>query len=318
MIQVLDRTSTLEYVDYDPDPTKYGFNFWASNYFENVQDTIPYVTDLPSPDSIPYPRRHEMRLERELEDFDADQIMLDYVQPPQYDITEADVFLKEYTPEENRKLLQIPLQEFLMSRETAKINFFNCVDVVYSTVYDVTLFGIEGTCESHWTISKISSTLSWFDIFESSSDLILSTLKRVLVYPMYRSYHFSKLCWDKTVEMLRNGRTSLLKCLLHTKEMLEKGEFRWRLNRLYIDPMIVWLQELDQKDYIEFSDEVCSAVENFPKKEDVEEEWCIDLLEKLAEKQRDELTRQPKDVGEFEAIGEYAKNLNVKEANKLE
>ncbi|OHS96039.1 hypothetical protein TRFO_10220 [Tritrichomonas foetus] len=296
LIEVIDRSTALEYSDeIDPDPMKYGFNFWASNFFENIEETIPYITDIPNPDSTIVSERREQRIEKENEDFDPDQILLDYLNPQQYDLKEFDLLMKDFTPEESQKLLKIPRQEFLMSKNTAKICFLSIADVVYAGVYDVIMFGFDGSCESHWTIAKISATLSWFDSFENSMDLILTSLRRSLLYPVYKNYDFAKLCWEKTREMFKEGRTPILKCLLRVKQMIEKGEQRWRLNRLYIDPMISWIQELDQSDYNSFTDDLGSAVDNFPPKNGVCEEWCIDLLEKFAEKKKNEIT-QPIEV----------------------
>lgn len=292
LIEVIDRSSALEYTDDEPDPMKYGFNFWASNFFQNIEDTIPYITDIPKPDETIVSQRRQLRLEKENEDFDPDQVLFDYMNPQQYDIISVDKLMEDFTPDESRKLLKIPRIEFLMSRSTSKICYFSVVDVVYSCVYDVLMFGIEGSCESHWTITKISSTLSWFDIFNDANDLVLSTLRRVIVYTVYKNYDVAKLCWEKTVDMLKKGKTPILKALLHAKEMIEKGEQRWRLNRLYIDPMICWIQELPQDDFDSYSLEIEEAVKNFPKKENVCEEWCIELIEKLAQKRLKESKQQ--------------------------
>ena len=292
LIEVIDRSSALEYTDVDPDPMKYGFNFWASNFFENIENTIPYITDIEKPDETIVSQRRKLRLDKENEDFDPDQIFFDYMNPQTYETNGLDALMGDFTSDESRKLLKIPRLEFLMSRPTSKICFFSTVDVVYACVYDVLMFGIEGSCESHWTISKISSTLSWFDIFNDAKDLVLSTLKRVLVYPVFKNYDVAKLCWEKTVNMLIKGKTPILKALLHTKEMIEKGEQRWRLNRLYVDPMICWIQELPQEDFDAYSKEIEDAVKDFPKKENICEDWCIDLLEKLAQKKMNEMKKK--------------------------
>ena len=305
IIEVIERSSALEYIDDDPDPMKYGFNFWASNFFENLEEALPYIAEISNPDSTSVSERREKRIEKENDDFDPDSIIYSYIYPQEYDISDFDNLLKDFTPEESQKLLKIPRQEFLMSRKTAKICFLSVADVVFATVYDIIMFGFDGSCESHWTITKISSTLSWFDAFEKDSDLILCSLKRVLLYPIYKSYDFAKLCWEKTSFIFSKGRTPILKCLLHTKEMIEKGEQRWRLNRLYIDPMISWIQELNQEDYNKFANELHNAVEAFPKKNEVCEEWCIDLLEKFAEKTKNEMTVDEKEVKDITFAKEY-------------
>lgn len=293
LIEVIDRSTALEYTDDDPDPMKYGFNFWASNFFENLEEALPYITDITQPEMM-VNERHRLRIEKENEDYDPDLILNDYMNPQKYEISEADKLLDDFQPNESKKLLSIPRQEFLMSRNTAKLCFFSVADVVYACVYDVLMFGLEGTCESHWTIAKISSTLSWFDVFSNANDLILDSLKRVLVYPVYKNYDIGKLCWEQTMKLFKKGKTPILRTLLHAKDMMEKGEQRWRLNRLYIDPMICWIQELPQNDYDEFIHEIEAAVQNFPKKENVCHEWCIELLEQLAQIRLNEKAKAPK------------------------
>lgn len=293
LISVVVGSASISYDDSAPDPANYGFNFWAHRYFSNVEDTIPYVCDLPRPDDTPHPLRRAARTAAELDDFDPDQVMIDYVRPPPYDASAADAYLSALTPAESKALLAVPTLDFLMSRATARLCFLSCVDVVFATVYDTVLFGADGTCESHWTIAKLSSTLSWFDAFDDAADLVLACVRRVLAYPLYRSYSFARLCWERTAALLLGGRAPLLKCLLHARAMMERGEFRWRLNRLYIDPMIAWLQELDEGDFVAFSDEVRGAVDAFPAAAAVEDEWCVDLLERLAEKRRAEIEADP-------------------------
>lgn len=286
LIVVEERTGELEYIDGDFDPTGYGFNCWAKNFFENLEDALPYITDIPEPDSIDLPSRRQFRMERENEDFDPDQIINDYLFPHEYNVAEADVFKGPFTPEQSKKLYGFQHKEFLMSKDNARKCFWQIAEVMYGVVYDTIMFGAEGSCESHWTIGKLSASLSWFDVPQSADDTVHTLVRRTMVYPMFRNYAFAKTCWDKVVELMKEGVVPILKCLMKAVSMIEKGEHRWRLNRLFIEPMISWIQDLKKEEFTDFVNELAEAT--FPRKENIEEYWCIELLEQFADKQRSE------------------------------
>jgi protein SHQ1 len=295
-IEVISRSGPLEYIDEDPDPGKYGFAHWAANFFENLDDVIPYVADIPNPDRLPLPGRRIARIEDERAQFDPDHVINDCLNPPTFSLDSVRELRGEFTGEQARKLYEIPRREFLMSRDTARKSFLSISDVVFACVYDTIMFGVEGSCESHWTIGKISPTLAWFDLPISPPDVVLTLVRRCLVYPMFRNYSFAKLCWEQTVALFKEGKTPILKALLRTKSMIEKGEHRWRLNRLYIEPMICWIQDLDGQEFAAYVDELAAAVVEFPPRETIDNQWCIELIERYAEKQKREAPAAPEPV----------------------
>ena len=292
----LSEGSGITLTDEPPDPFHYGFNLWASNFFENLTEKLPYITDIPKPDSTMLSERRILREERENEDFDPDKIISDYIQlckteqNPKNIIVEVhpeyiEPLFSDFTPEERRQLLEIPRKDFIIFRDFIKPNFRSLVDILYGAIYDIILFGAEGSCESHWTIAKLSATLSWFDIFNSDSDLIISCAHRTFVYPILRTYEMVISTWNSVVRILIRGRTPVIKALLHASKMMEKGEYRWRLNRLYITPIISWVQEIEEEDYFRMAHEIEAAVAQIPSKENIAHDWCIDLLEKYARKE---------------------------------
>lgn len=285
-IEVLSRSDDLDYIEGELDETRYGFNAWAGNFFENIEEVIPYVADIPEPDKVKLPERRELRMEQESEDFDPDQIINDYLHPQPHDMSDVDKFREPFSDAENKKLYGFPRKEYLMSKETAEKSFLQIFEVAYGVVYDTAMFGFEGSCESHWTIAKLSATLSWFDVPQNPEDLLLTIVRRSLAYPIYRNYGFAKTCCEKTLSLFKEGRPAVLKCLMKAHAMMEKGEHRWRQNRLYIEPMISWLQLLKQDEYNEYVDKLKMAMEKFPEREAADEQWCIELLEKYAEKQK--------------------------------
>ena len=319
LIEVVSRTSALEYTDDPPDISNYGFNFWAHDFFDKLEEVIPYVTDLPDPDNTILPLRTEQRIEKENEEYDPDKVINDFLNPFPIEKEELSLFYKEFTNDEKKKLLEIKRIEFLMNRDVAKSSFYSIAEVVYSSVMDVICFGAEGSCESNWTIAKLSATLSWFDSFTTPRDMIIATVRRTMAYCVTRNFAIAELCWKETAKLLRNGRTPILKALLRAKSAFEKAEHRWRLNRLYIDPMISWLQELKEEEFKQYVEEVCSCVDNFITKDDVSYDWCIELLEKYAIKMRDSGEIKPlpqvSDVDEASKYGDDDSEDELSEHN---
>lgn len=287
LFEVVSRDTALEWTEDPPDISHYGFNFWAIDFFENMEEIIPYVAEIPDPDHTILPARRKQRIEKEEEDYDPDRVISDYLNPFEITPEELKIFYEDFTPDERKKLLDIKRVEFLMSKDVARSSFYSIAEVCYSSVMDVICFGAEGSCESNWTIAKLSPTLSWFDSFEDPREMIIATIRRTMAYCVTRSYSVSERCWKETARLIKNGRTGIIKALVRAKAALEKAEHRWRINKLYIDPMISWIQELKEEEFQQFAKEVCDQVNNFPTKDEVCYDWCIDLLEKYAIKMRD-------------------------------
>jgi protein SHQ1 len=309
LVEVVSRSEPLGYIDEEPDPSNYGFAQWATNFFENLDDVIPYVTDVPNPDRLPLPGRRTARIAAERAAFDPDHVIHNCLNSLTFSVDEVRELRGDFTREQARALYEIPRREFLMSRDTARKNFLSISDVVFACVYDTIVFGIQGSCESHWTIAKISPTLAWFDLPISPPDVVLTVVRRCLVYPLLRNYSFAKLCWEQTVELFKEGKTPILKALLRARTMVEKAEHRWRLNRLYIEPMICWIQDLDEREFATYVDELVAALLEFPPREAIDSQWCIELIEKYAEKLKREVpvAQEPVVTRDMIVAGECAK-----------
>jgi hypothetical protein len=61
------------------------------------------------------------------------------------------------------------------------------------------MFGVEGSCEVHWTIAKISRTFAWFDLPNS----VIIVQRHCMVYPTYRNHLFAKSCSEGTMDFSR-------------------------------------------------------------------------------------------------------------------
>ena len=281
-IEILERSTPLEFIDEPLDINKYGFGFQFINYFKNLNEILPFIIDLSDPENISLPFRKNLKIEDENNNFDPDSILNDYLNPYEINFNNLLPLFQPLTSEESKELLNIKKFEFLLSKDTAKITFFNLIDIVFSTLVDIVCFGIDGTCESVNNISKLSSSLSWFDCFDNLKDLQISLTRRLLLFSIYKNFNFSLNIWNEIKKILIN-RTNLLKILLITKKIFDKSDYKWRLNKIYIEPLIYWIQQLNENIYEEFSQLIINN-NTFINKNDISEEWCLELLEKYGEK----------------------------------
>ena len=115
--------------------------------------------------------------------------------------------------------------------------------------------------ESAWTICKLSSTLSWLDVFHGGvHEVIYYSIRRALSFPLYRHWKLSLSVLQDTRDLFRlgkhvlvsssrpvilhyTGRRKLLQCMLDVRNILNSCEPYYILNDLYITDYTIWLQK---------------------------------------------------------------------------
>lgn len=125
------------------------------------------------------------------------------------------------------------------------------INILLAVCYDVRSTFNEPTCESPWTRTILSSTLSYFEVFDNVKSVVECFLRRSLTYPLYRNYDFSKLCVDDTIAALRRGKNWIVKQLLVTYNMFLSGnESRELLNKFYIEDYIRYVSNHIDNDHL--------------------------------------------------------------------
>ena len=137
--------------------------------------------------------------------------------------------------------------------------YLNIIDILFGYIYNCLVTEYENSSESGWTINKLSSTLSClmdfdlnyysqsneisFNILnETIENLIISSYRRMLIYPLYRNIKICQKVKYIIIKILENGRFCVLKCLLKIKNIFDRNEPRFLHNIIYIDPLIKWIQ----------------------------------------------------------------------------
>ena len=207
------------------------------------------IIDLPDPDSIPVEERAVLRTACEREKFDDEHYLADT-----FDNTEivenyilaykTELDEQEYTEDEMECLKNLPKRTYLLDKEQKMFAYCGLFDILFSYSYNKRINCGEENSEAGWTITKLSSTLCWLDVFRSPKSAVVASLRRSLCFPLIRNWKVSKAALKDTVELLKHGRKHVIKALLEIRKTFIDGDCRYILNDLYINDYCVWIQHL--------------------------------------------------------------------------
>lgn len=96
--------------------------------------------------------------------FDDNELIEDTLlkyEPPFYSSNDDEV---EYTDKEIDVLKALPRKSYVLDKEQTFSAYLGLVDILFAYCYDRRINCGETNVESGWTISKLSATLSWFDV----------------------------------------------------------------------------------------------------------------------------------------------------------
>ncbi|XP_069141108.1 protein SHQ1 homolog isoform X2 [Argopecten irradians] len=238
------------------DAPKYGFANTRCGVFKRLQEDIVDVVSLRDPDSCDVTQRREKRTQAEQEKFDPDyyladlyeddaiQELMSYRAPWEKQLKSLD---QEFTDSEKEKMRNLPKKEFLLDEKQLIGVYLGLVDLLFAYAYNHRATEGEDNVESAWTICNLSATLSWLDVFHSLDDVVVSSLRRSLCYPLYRQWALSVKVLSDTRQILQLGKGYILKCLLEIRELLTHRYPYYILNDLYITDYCVWIQTASDK-----------------------------------------------------------------------
>ncbi|XP_076105320.1 protein SHQ1 homolog [Mytilus galloprovincialis] len=238
------------------DCPKYGFANQKSGVFTRLQDEIVEIVDLKNPDQCSISDRREKREMAEQQKFDKDYYLADlYEDDAVKDLLSYNQCLTEsFTDEDKEMMRNLPKKEYLIDNKIS--TYLGLVDIIFAYCYDVRSTEGEHNVESSWTISKLSSTLSWLDTFTSVEETLRACYRRCLCYPLYRNWEFAVRVHHDTVQILNGGRQTLLKCLLDIHRCFSETYPHYLLNDLYITDYCVWIQSADSKQIQSLTDAI--------------------------------------------------------------
>ncbi|XP_006608782.1 protein SHQ1 homolog isoform X1 [Apis dorsata] len=264
-----------------PTSPKYGFANKISGALAAFESAwIKEIIDLPMPDTTPQSERKKLREKREISDFNEEHYLADLMQPDCIEpyisfITEWDTLKKEnvsFNETEIDLLKELPNKEYLLNNEETHKLLLSLVDILFASCYNHRTTLGENTVESSWTINKLSSTLSWFDDFSDSKEVIKSCFRRSICYPLFRNWKLSIKIFEDIKKVIKLGKKYIIKCFCEIHNLFNNScEPRYILNQLYIKDYLIWLQQINES----LIESLESLIIFLPSKEDMQ----LDLVE---------------------------------------
>lgn len=246
------------------DSPKYGFASTRCGVFKQLQEDIVDVVSLPDPDGCGVMERRDKRTHTEQDKFDPDYYLADLYEDDMiqellnYNASwenQSECSDKvSFTDTEKEAMRNLPKKEYLIEDELSV--YLGLVDILFAYAYNHRTTQGEDNVESAWTICTLSATLSWLDVFHSLEEVVVSSYRRSLCYPLYRQWNLSSHVLHDTQQILRQGKTGMLKCLLEVKHILSHSYPCYILNDLYITDYCVWIQTASKKKLASLSDTI--------------------------------------------------------------
>ncbi|XP_075145081.1 protein SHQ1 homolog [Haematobia irritans] len=226
----------------------YGYGF-ASKFrgrIKSFECDLESITRMPEPDMISPLQRMIDRDIDEMKNFSRDQYKLNFVElqvpdgldnPMQYSINfkdcaldrEEECLLHNLTSQQEQR--QMPDEYDVMEIDCGLIS------ILLAICYDVRFTSNEENCESAWTRSVLSATLTYFEPHTSIKEVVVSFMRRSLIYPLYRNYELSRKCVEDCITALQNNTQWIIKQLLITHNCFSAND-RSVFNHYYIEDYI--------------------------------------------------------------------------------
>lgn len=229
----------------------YGFAMRGHVDFEAVCSEFMHLFEV-NPTEVKLMDRRAMRLRIEQRKFSIDHYL--------FDLADEEGAVKEvllqtapwktmtdvqFTPDEMDFLKDLPNREYDLSPTEITYCHNGLLDILFAYCYDRRTTYYEGTCESGWTISKLSATLSCFDAFTETREVIISSFRRCLTYPLYRNYSLAMKVFEDLKSLLGLKEKFLVKCLIEIRKIFLESEY-YVLNRLFIGDYILYVMQWDK------------------------------------------------------------------------
>lgn len=232
----------------------YGFANLKRDIFGKLQDDLKDIIQMQNLENSSFPERLQSKILFENDKFDPDHYLADYFEN---EAVERILALKppwrqeepcDDLSDENKFILKnLPNKEYLLNSSELQCVYLGLVDILFGYAYNWRCTEGEYCVESSWNIRTVSALLSWCVKLSTVPETIISSFRRVMTFPLYRSWKLAKSCQKDVLYILSSGRKYILKCLLDILDMFSKNDPYYILNDLYIKDYCVWIQKASDR-----------------------------------------------------------------------
>lgn len=290
----LPQTVPKPYDEIQVFSVKYGFMDRYEGLFEMDR---PDAVDIPDADALPEDARRKARLLTENAAFDCDHYIADFMDTDTIDhliqyvppwVHEYDMLIRmeldpatrpielspgvpvasqmrndeiavAWTDDHRNLLMQLPKKEFgeQMGEQSLLIGL---VDLMFAYAYNMRTTEGENTVESAWAIVKLSSVLSWFDKLNTLQEALISSIRRSLIYPLYRNWALIQAILNDVYKLFYLGKRAILRALIEMKQLCDISESKHILSHLYLDDYCIWIQRVSRSRFSSLASHILTMV----------------------------------------------------------
>ncbi|XP_028175808.1 LOW QUALITY PROTEIN: protein SHQ1 homolog [Ostrinia furnacalis] len=234
-----------------------GFANKLTTEFGDLASEYPQIFELRDPQNVAITDRNNLRIQYEDDKFSPDHYLADLYEPelifPYLEYTpfwdSPDYNNIDFTEDEISVLKELPNKSYLLTKTEKQQVMLGIIDILYGYCYDKRTTLNDSTVESSWTINKLSSTLSWFCVFNDIQEVLIACYRRALVFPIFRNFELCEAVKNDVTLLFEKGKKFIIKCFIEIHTMFNKSnDARYILNQLYIKDYLVFLQKCSNED----------------------------------------------------------------------
>lgn len=231
---------------------QFGFAMKGNEHFKRVYSEFTDIFEI-DPTEVALKDRRGLTMEIEQKKFSSQHYLYDWtdeeravqeIMEQTAPWTSINAEELEYGPEVFDFINKHRKKKYCLSPEELTYCHNGLLDILFAYCYDRRTTYFEGTCESYWTISKVSATLSCFDGFATLGETIRSAFRRCLIYPLYRNFKLALTVLEDLRSLLRLKEKYIVKCLMEIYDIFLHGGC-YILNSLFITDYIFYVMEWD-------------------------------------------------------------------------
>jgi len=164
----------------------------------------------------------------------------------------------EYTEKENMEMLRLPRKEYIATESQTHDLYLTLITLLFAYFYDSRTSQHDPTPESAWTICNLIPAFTALDPPHSShyvggsgthtfsvdelKETLLPSYRRVLAFPLYRSFALAEKCQEDLTNALKQGKRLIIRCLLEIKDILDHHDVYYIYSKIWLDDFCVWIQ----------------------------------------------------------------------------
>jgi hypothetical protein len=140
-----------------------------------------------------------------------------------------------------------------------KETFLSIIDILLAYSHEFRMTDGEFNVESALTIRKLSATLSYSIYYKDFNELFRIFSRRALSYSYLRRWDLICLSVSDTECILGNNKIPAIRSLLRVKKLFSQSNTMYLLNRIFMDDMLIWIQQLQEQRFKQLIDEYKST-----------------------------------------------------------